>query len=116
MNEIYLISMLAFTVISVILAFGFIDEWFGALGLIGVLFSLILFAISAVAPIGDTIVETTTGKNTRVGNEFIISSKFPTQIATHVGFDGQEEVVVKRITKKNAWGGDMIVTYKISTK
>jgi hypothetical protein len=93
----------------------FFDYDLTDIGLVGLsIFTfMLLFSFS---PIGDTKVETTIGKNTRVGNEFIISSKFPTQIATHVEFDGQEEVVVKRITDKNAWGGDMIVTYKISTK
>lgn len=83
---------------------------------ISLVVSFIMFMISFGIPIGDKKVETTIGKNTRVFNEFIITSKFPTQIATHVGFDGQDEVIVKKTTERNAWGIDLSSTYSISTK
>jgi hypothetical protein len=112
MNEIYLIITGIIALISVVLTNNYRYFDYGVYGI----FISACLAILTLAPIGDKKVETTIGKNTRVGNEFIISSKFPTQIATHVGFDGQEEVIVKRITERNAWGGVMTVSYKISTK
>lgn len=78
--------------------------------IISIALSIGLSAISAGVPIGKDEVDISPANVTRVGNEYIIQSKFPTQISDSMKFEGKD-VQVKKVQENNAWGGGLDTYY-----
>lgn len=77
---------------------------------ISISLSIALLAISAGSPIGKDEVDISPATITKVGDEYIIQSKFPTQISDSMKLEGKT-VQVKKVQENNAWGGGLDTNY-----
>jgi hypothetical protein len=82
--------------------------------MISVFASLLLIVTSILGNVGDKNVSYSEATNTRIGDEFIIQSEFPTINLTDVKYENKP-VRVKRTTSKNAFGVDResFITYEV---
>lgn len=115
MNTTYLIitfAVIAYTVIQ--LATGALkytaSEVRAISTAISISLSIALLAISAGSPIGKDEVDISPATITKVGDEYIIQSKFPTQISDSMKLEGKT-VQVKKVQENNAWGGGLDTNY-----
>lgn len=116
MNETYLIItglLVAYTITQISTgALGYNSSNLRGCSTFVAMFISISLLIFSLLPLGDRVVTYSDATNTKVNNELIITSKFPTQIVTDIKFV-DKPVRVKRTEMYNAWGGGSGDLYEV---
>lgn len=94
---------------------GSICEVFGILGSIIFGSGAFVFFITGFVGMGKTITQTSPATPVRVGNEIVVTSKFPTQIVTDIKYI-DKEVYVERNSRRSVWGYEMGKVYQVKIK
>lgn len=74
---------------------------------------IIMLIVSFSGFTGEDLIEVKQATNTRFENELVIQAEgYPTQVVNRIDLI-DKNVQIKKVTKRNAWGGDVVTNYEV---